>query len=159
MKIFVTVGTHSQQFDRLLKAMDGLKAGKLAGDEIFAQSGNCEYKPENFKSGNFISDREYTKWMEGADIIISHAGAGSIINALRNGKALIIVPRLEKFGEHVNDHQRELAEAMERGGFAIAVENEDLLGEAVKRARDFRPKESKSKAQTVGLIKEFLGNI
>jgi len=159
MKIFVTVGTHSQQFDRLLEKIDGLKGSGKIKDEIFAQAGNCTYKPKNFKFGNFISDAEYEKWMKSADIIVSHAGAGSIINALKNRKALVIVPRLTRFGEHVNDHQLELAKAMEKESFAISVDDEKNLLNAIEKAHSFRPKESGRKMQTIATLQNFLGKV
>ncbi|MCX6799456.1 MAG: glycosyltransferase [Candidatus Diapherotrites archaeon] len=157
-KIFASVGTHPQQFDRLLKELDRI-AGKNTELELFAQAGNCTYSPKNFGFKKFLNDEEYGKKISEADIVISHGGAGTIISSMLQRKKLIVVPRLQRYGEHTNDHQIDLAEALAAEGKVIAVKEIGLLEEAIKKAAAFKPNIASNKAGLVKAIGEFIGNI
>lgn len=102
--IFVTLGSQKFQFDRLLQAVDKLQTG----EEIFAQIGYSEYKPKHFKYKKFLDRDEFDKIMDLSNIVITHGGTGAIIGAVKKGKKVIAVPRLKKYGEHVDDHQIQL---------------------------------------------------
>lgn len=104
--IFITLGSQKFQFNRLLKAVDELKTD----EEIFAQIGYSDYKPVNFKYKEFLDRDEFADVMSKADIVITHGGTGAIIGAVKMGKKVIAVPRLKKYGEHVDDHQIQLIE-------------------------------------------------
>lgn len=112
--IFVTVGTHEQPFNRLIKEVDRLKKEGIITDEVFIQTGFSTYEPQYCDWKSIISYSEMEDHMANADIIITHGGPATFMGAIAKGKKPIVVPRLEKFGEHVNDHQIE---------FAIAVQN------------------------------------
>ncbi len=154
LKIFVTVGTHPQPLDRLLEKLDELAGkGRLGKEsELFAQTGCCTHRPVNFGWKPLLSAEELGKRFKWADLVISHGGAGSVINALKAGKRLLIVPRLEKFGEHTDSHQIELAKAMEREGKARAVYGMDKLEAAIQQAAKFKPNLESSRA---GLVREL----
>lgn len=102
--IFVTLGSQKFQFNRLLQAVDKLQTD----DEIFAQIGYSDYKPKHYKYKRFLDREEYAKVMVLSDIVITHGGTGAIISAVKKGKKVIAVPRLKKYGEHVDDHQIQL---------------------------------------------------
>lgn len=102
--IFVTLGSQKFQFDRLLQAVDELQTD----EEIFAQIGYSEYKPKHFKYKRFLDRDEFDKIMDSSNIVITHGGTGAIIGAVKKGKKVIAVPRLKKYGEHVDDHQIQL---------------------------------------------------
>lgn len=102
--IFVTLGSQKFQFNRLLKAVDELDTD----EEIFAQIGYSDYKPQNYKYKEFLDREEFAAWEQKADIVITHGGTGAIIGAVKKGKKVIAVPRLAKYGEHVDDHQIQL---------------------------------------------------
>lgn len=106
--IFITLGSQKFQFDRLLKAMDGLVKNRIVTGEVFAQSGYSNYKPKCFRYKRFLDREEFAEWEEKADIVITHGGTGAIIGAVKKGKKVIAVPRLAKYGEHVDDHQLQL---------------------------------------------------
>ena len=156
MKIFLTVGTHPQQFDRLVKAVDAI-AGKNRKTQVFGQVGSSSYKPKFFPFKEFIVEPEYSaKFME-ADVIVSHGGAGAIIHAMKHRKRLVIVPRLKEFGEHTNNHQKELAELLEKHGKAIAVNGMQELEQALDKAKKFTPKFDSSRKKLIeGLEKWFM---
>lgn len=99
--IFVTVGTHEQQFNRLVKYIDELNLD----EEVFIQTGYSDYIPKNCKYSQMISAADMDKYCDEARIVITHGGPGSIMKPLLLGKKPIVVPRQAKFDEHINDHQ------------------------------------------------------
>lgn len=107
--IFVTVGTHEQPFNRLIKEVDRLKKEGIITDEVFIQTGFSTYEPQYCDWKNIISYPEMEDYMSRADIIITHGGPATFMGAIAKGKKPIVVPRQEKFGEHVNDHQLDFA--------------------------------------------------
>lgn len=126
--IFVTVGTHEQQFDRLIKYVDELKGENKIEDEIIMQTGFCTYEPKNCKWKRLFPYQEMIKNVSNARIVITHGGPSSFIMPLQIGKVPIVVPRQKKYGEHVNDHQLEFCrEVKERRGGIIVVEDIDEL--------------------------------
>jgi len=100
--IFVTVGTQLP-FDRLVKTVDAWNVAKEV--ELYLQIGPSEYKPQNAEFSEFLEPAKADQLFKQAEIIISHAGMGSILTALRYQKPIIIMPRLAAQGEHRNDHQ------------------------------------------------------
>jgi UDP-N-acetylglucosamine transferase subunit ALG13 len=106
--IFVTVGTCGQGFERLIKEMD-IIAGKIE-EEVIMQIGSSSYIPKNGKFFTYTnSDDEFADYIHKARLIVTHGGAGSILDALKAEKPVIIVPRLERYNEIIDDHQLELA--------------------------------------------------
>jgi UDP-N-acetylglucosamine transferase subunit ALG13 len=99
--IFCTVGTHEQQQDRLLRALDALPGA----EEIRAQTGWCTYVPTRVKAHKLMAFDELQAQMREARIVVTHGGPASIMQALSHGKIPIVVPRQSAFGEHVDDHQ------------------------------------------------------
>lgn len=134
--IFVTVGTHEQPFDRLVKAIDDLAATGRIQEEIFAQTGYCEYIPKHCKWQKFVSADEMRSYMEAADVVVTHGGPSSFIEAMAVGKTPVVVPRYERFSEHINNHQEVFVRmvAKRRGGIIPVYNVADLLT-AIEEAR------------------------
>lgn len=130
--IFVTVGTHEQQFNRLIKAVDDLKSSGAIKDDVFIQTGFSTYVPNSCDYSPLLSYKEMDKYIENADIVITHGGPASFLNVLAKRKPLIIVPRKYKFDEHVNDHQLEFVEKLNQRGFGLNyVDEVDELNEII----------------------------
>ena len=108
--IFITLGSQKFQFNRLLQEIDNLCDKGVIQDKVFAQIGYSEYTPKNFECKKFLNRQEFVEVMERAEIVITHGGTGAIIGAVKKGKKVIAVPRLAKYGEHVDDHQLQLIE-------------------------------------------------
>lgn len=126
--IFVTVGTHEQPFNRLLKKVDELKRDGIIEDEVIMQTGFSTYKPRYCEYTNLISYQQMINNIKKARIIITHGGPASFIMPLQIGKIPIVVPRQKQFGEHVNNHQMEFAKRVsEKMDTIIPVENIDDL--------------------------------
>lgn len=130
--IFVTVGTHEQPFDRLIKKIDQLKNENSIDDEVFVQLGYSNYHPSSCDWKDFLSYGEMSSHMNNADIVISHGGPSTFMKSLSLGKHTIVVPRLEKFGEHVNNHQLTFAKEVKNKGYNIdIVEDINNLGKQI----------------------------
>lgn len=103
--IFVTVGTHEQQFDRLIQCVDELKRDGVIQEDVFIQTGFSTYEPKYCRWSKLIPYDEMVQNVAEARIVITHGGPASFIMPLQIGKVPIVVPRQLRFGEHVNDHQ------------------------------------------------------
>ena len=138
--IFVTVGTQDRPFTRLIKAVDeAVKLGRIK-DEVIVQAGASEYKSEYIKVLNYVPFEEFNKYINNADIIITHGGVGSILSAIKLGKKVIAVPRLKKYEEHINNHQLQVIEKMTKDGYILSTEDENMIAEKVKEIANFIPK-------------------
>lgn len=123
--IFVTVGTQLA-FDRLVKAVD-LWIGNNPGERAFAQVGPAEYRPLNCESKDFVRPDQADALFREADLIVSHAGMGSILTALKYKKPILIMPRKAALGEHRNDHQLATAKWLgNKPGVTVAWEAEEV---------------------------------
>lgn len=101
--IFVTTGTQLP-FDRMLGFIDRW-AEKNQDSEITVQSKKAKNTYRHIEISEFLSPTEYKKLVEKSDIIIGHAGVGTIITAHEFNKPVIIIPRRFDLGEHRNNHQ------------------------------------------------------
>ena len=119
--IFVCVGSREYQFDRLLIELDNLVEQYEIQDDIFAQIGQSTYEPKNYNYKRFVNVDEFNLYQTKADIIISHGGTGALIGALKKRKQVLAVPRLEKYGEHIDDHQLQVAAVLEEEGYLKVV--------------------------------------
>lgn len=133
--IFITVGSQKFQFNRLLKAVDELVASGEVKDSVFAQIGYSDYKPQHYEHKQFLNRDEFSEMETKADIIITHGGTGAIIGAVKKGKKVVAVPRLAKYGEHVDDHQLQLMEQFTRSNLISSCENLDDLGKVLEEAK------------------------
>jgi UDP-N-acetylglucosamine transferase subunit ALG13 len=118
--IFVTVGSMFP-FDRLVRAMDELVGAALVPDEVVAQIGDGRYEPVHMRFERFLAKPAYEERVADATAMIAHAGAGTIELALAHRKPLLVLPRLRRFGEHVNDHQLATARKFEQLGHLLVA--------------------------------------
>ena len=130
--IFITVGTHEQPFDRLLKWIDEMIEDKQIKGEVIVQKGYTEYEPKNYKADKLIPYEKMQENIEKAKIVITHGGPASFIAPLSVGKIPIVVPRKKEFNEHVNNHQLDFSKEVEkRMKNIIVVETKDELIDAI----------------------------
>ena len=126
--IFVTVGTHEQQFNRLIEFIDKMKENGKIEDEVIMQVGYSTYEPKYCKWDRLIPYNQMEYNVENARIVITHGGPASFIMPLRMGKIPVVVPRQYDFDEHVNNHQVDFAkEVSERMHTIIPVVNIEEL--------------------------------
>ncbi|MGN1015602.1 MAG: PssE/Cps14G family polysaccharide biosynthesis glycosyltransferase, partial [Faecousia sp.] len=143
--IFITLGSQKFQFNRLLKAVDELKLE----EEVFAQIGYSDYKPVNFAYKEFLDRDEFAEIMGRADIVITHGGTGAIIGAVKKGKKVIAVPRLAKYGEHVDDHQFQIIDQFTELGLICPCMEIENLEDALKTAKKKKYKQYESNTATI----------
>ena len=109
---------------------------------------------------DLIPSEELEKYQEQADLIITHGGVGSIVGSIKKGKKVIAVPRLHKYHEHVNDHQKQIVETYEKKGYIIGIQNVEELENAILRAKDFIPKkyesENNGNEKMLKIIEDFI---
>ena len=134
--ILVTLGTQKEPFTRLL---DYIEKSNIK-DEIIVQAGYTKYDSKKLKIFDFISYDEMTDYIKKADLIITHAGTGSIIMPLKKGKKVIACPRLEKYGEHVDDHQTQIVEVFKDEGYLLELNENTKLDDLLKKVKSFQPK-------------------
>ena len=145
--IFVTVGTHEQQFNRLIEKIDNLKKDGLIKEDVFIQTGFSTYEPKYCKWSKLISYQDMQKYNKEATIVITHGGPASFIAPLQLGKIPIVVPRQYEFDEHVNNHQLEFAKNVaERMKNIIPVYNIDDLEDIIKNYKKIVKKMSTNNA-------------
>jgi UDP-N-acetylglucosamine transferase subunit ALG13 len=138
--IFVTVGTNEARFDRLLNAVAALPP---TDEEIVVQYGSSIVRPANATLHEFLPFERIVDHVRRARIVVTHAGVGSIIVALSNGKHPIVVPRLKRYDEAVDDHQLFFGRRFAQAGLVTFVESPDGVRDAIATEREgtgFAPK-------------------
>lgn len=157
--IFISLGSRDYQFDRLLKKMDELIINQVVEEDVFAQIGQSNYIPKNYKYERFLSSEEFNACQSNASLVISHGGTGALVGALKKQKQVIAVPRLAKYGEHLDDHQLQVSEALSNKGFLITVVDMEMLGEEINNLKK-NPilKKYDIPSNAITIIKEFLEN-
>lgn len=159
--IFVTVGSRNYPFNRLFEKLDELYEEGIFTDTIYAQIGTSTYQPKYYEYRDFISQEEFTEKIESADIVVSHGASGSIMKALNAGKKVIAVTRLEKYGEHINDHQIQNNEAFGSNRYVLMADLDlENLGECFQkiysRTDELIPWENKDPLAIVNMVDKFI---
>lgn len=158
--IFIVLGTQKFQLNRLLKLLDGLVEKGQICDDVYAQIGNSTYIPKHYKYVRFLNKKDFEQKMEECEIVVSHSGVGTIISGLKHEKPVIVFPRLEKYGEHVDDHQLEIGESFSKNNLVfLCGENDDLL-ELIKKSRIHKfNKYVSQREKMITTVNNFLNSI
>lgn len=154
--ILVTLGTQDKKFYRLLDAIQKQIDNKKIKEPVVVQAGySSDYKSKNMEIFDLIPVDEFDKLIRECDILITHGGVGSIISGLKNNKKVIAAVRLSKYGEHVNDHQKQIVDNFVKMGYILSLDNFDELDKVLKKAKTFKPKKYKSnKNKFIKIIKK-----
>ena len=155
--ILVTLGTQDKSFVRLLKAIDKqIELGNIK-EEVIVQAGYTKYESKNMKIFDLVSPKELDSLMKSANIIITHGGVGSILGALKYGKPVIAAARLSKYGEHTNDHQKQIIDEFYKAGYIMALKDFNKLDTLLLKSKTFKPKKYKSNNKNfVKLIDDYI---
>jgi len=128
--IFVTVGTHEQSFNRLIRYMD--QWAKEHDEEVIVQLGYTKLIPQNCRYFKIAGHNEYLDLINRARIVITHGGPCCFTKVLKSGKIPVVVPRQKRFGEHVDDHQMDIScEIEQRNHNIIVVKDVEQLGDII----------------------------
>lgn len=150
--IFVITGMEVHPFDRLARAVDELARTGAVGEDIFMQLGTCGYEPRHARFERFLSFGDVRARIQRAAVVVTHAGAGSALLCIEQGKHPITVPRRSSLGEHVDDHQLWFAEKLGAAGLATVVRAMEDLPEAIAAARSLS-----APADALGPARELTG--
>ena len=150
------------EFTRLIKKMDEV-AGRLE-EEVVMQIGSVPYAPQHAKSFSHTSYQESLSYFQNASLVIGHGGAGTILNALKFRVPIIVVPRSQRYGEHFDDHQMELARQLEGNELIKVVYDIEDLEPAVKEMLEKgklidRQKRFPEREKLIETIKSFIEKV
>ena len=153
--ILALCGTQKQSLVRMIREVE-----KLADNyEVIVQAGHSRYSSNKMEIFDFISGEELKSLYEEADYIITHGGAGSMFQAIRSQKRTIVFPRLQKYGEHVDDHQLQLTEKLQEMGYLMVFRDGDDIINVFDKAKEFNPIPYRIKGNIPLLIDEQLVKI
>lgn len=136
--IFLTVGSMFP-FDRMIRAVDEMVADRRITDTLTAQIGDGRYEPKHFAFDRFLDKPRYDERVGQADLLLGHAGAGTIALALERDKRLLVVPRLRLHKEHVNDHQVATARKFEELGHVLVAYDTAEIPAKLEALKGFMP--------------------
>ncbi|WP_455682836.1 PssE/Cps14G family polysaccharide biosynthesis glycosyltransferase [Thomasclavelia sp.] len=155
MRIFVMFGTQDKRFDRLLNAL--LESDFIKNNDVYVQLGYTKGTYNGIHCQEYYTEEELIHQIDIADLVITHAGVGAIVSALKLNKRVIVVPRLGQYKEQNNDHQVQIMERFDKQGYIIPCTDLTKLDEIVKNAYNFKPKVYKTEKQ--GIIDEIINFI
>lgn len=141
MKILVTIGSMvEKKFTRLFTIIDELcEEGVLDGTQVTAQEGFDNYQSTRFCCFDMMPNEAFKQLIDQCDLIIAHAGIGTVISCIKKGKKVIIFPRMAKYDEHYDDHQLELAELFTKKGYVLQARTKEELKLCIQNLDSFIP--------------------
>ena len=157
--IFVTLGTQDKSFSRLLDAIEKQIENGNIKEKVIVQAGHTEYKSKYMEIHKLLPMNEFDNYIKKCNLLITHAGVGSIMTGLNNNKKVIVVPRLAKYKEHINDHQMQITDNFSKEGYILPLYENDDLGMVLKNIKKFKPKKFKSNTgNMIELICNYIDN-
>ena len=157
--ILVLLGTQNNSFHRLLEEVQKNIDNKNIKEEVVVQKGYTKFESENMTLYTQLPLDKLQQLIEKADLVITHGGVGSIISSIQKGKKVIAIPRLKKYGEHVNDHQNDIIKSFNDSGYIIGLSCVEELGEALQKVNDFKPKQYiKNAGNILKIVEDFIDN-
>lgn len=157
--ILITLGTQDKQFTRLLDMVQNeIDKGNIK-DRVVVQAGHTKYDSKDMEIFDLIDREKFSELISKCDILITHGGVGSIINGLQNNKKVIVVPRLAKYDEHMNDHQIQITDNFSKEGYILPLYENDNLGDVLEKVKNFTPKKFKSNTEhMIKIISDYIDN-
>ena len=155
--IFVTVGEQTP-FDRLVRCVDDW-AGEQEKAEVFAQIGHTEFVPRHIQWTQRLDPDEFKRMLVRAEVVIAHAGMGTILSALEAAVSLLVMPRSAALRETRNDHQLGTVRTLKARGMARVAQDEVELRSMLDRLEDLplHPAiESTASEPLVKTLREFI---
>ena len=155
--ILVLLGTQNNSFHRLLEEIEKNIKDGIIKEEVIVQAGYTKFQSHKMRIIDLRSKEQLEKFQDETDLIITHGGVGSIISSIEKGKKVIAVPRMHEYGEHVNNHQKEIVKDFNDKGYIIGVEKVEDLKQAIIKSKDFEPKKYQpNNEKMLKIIEEFI---
>lgn len=131
-RVVVSVGTDHHPFDRLVQWVERWAASH-PDITVYMQSGTST-SPRAVDSSDIVAHDELLRLFAAADVVVSHGGPSTVMDARRSGRLPIVLPRDPSKGEHVDGHQIRFAEHLELHGLARLVGSEFEFGHLLDEA-------------------------
>ena len=152
MSTFVSIGNANQSFSRLLEAIAVLAEQGELPLPVIVQHGHTPFVSTSCKAIDFMAMEDFSEYVQSAELLIIHAGAGSMIHACQAGKVPVVMPRRACFAEHIDDHQVELVAAFEQSGLVVRIDDEEDLSDTARRAMKMQSEKELSKREEPMMI-------
>ena len=155
--ILVLLGTQKNDFHRLLDAVQKNIDNGTITDKVIVQAGYTKFESSNMEIFDLIPIDKMNNLIDTAQLVITHGGVGSIIGALKKQKKIIVMPRLSKYGEHVNNHQQEIVSIFEEKGFIKSIHSAEDLTKILLEIDNFIPNVYQSNTnRIIEIITKFI---
>lgn len=155
--IFVTLGTQDKSFTRLLQAIDREIEKGTIKEKVIVQAGYTKYESKNMEIFDLMSQDKFEELVDQCDLLITHAGVGSILTAIKKGKKVIGAARLKKYKEHTNDHQKQIVKEFSSQGYILELRDFNQLEKVLKKSKTFTPKKFESNTKNmIQLVEDFI---
>jgi len=141
-------------FPRLIKKMDEIS--KFLDEEVVIQLGKTDFVPKHAEYFTYVDEEDYINLLERARLIICHAGIGTILTAYEYDTPFIIVPRLQKYQEHFDDHQMEIAKKLDEEGIGSVVYDVENLETAINKIDEKKMKKLDKEKNLVKNLRNYL---
>ena len=157
--IFVVVGTWGMPFLRPIKEIENLVKNGEIKEEVVVQIGHTTFLSKYLTIVDFLNKDNFEEKFSNASFIITQAGVGSIMTGLKFKKKVIAIARLEKFKEHIDDHQLEILSTFSSKGYIISWNEQDQLKDVIQKIETFEPQPYPfAKGEIAETIIDFLEN-
>ncbi len=158
--ILVTLGTQDKEFPRLLQAIEKqIEKGNIKED-VIVQAGCTKFTSKYMKIFDLIPTDEFDDLVNKCDLLITHGGVGSILTGLNHHKKVIAAPRLAKYKEHTNDHQKQIVRKFSEEGYILELRDMNQLNKVLMKAKTFKPKKYKSNTEhMIQLIEKYIDGV
>lgn len=155
--ILMVCGTQKFPLDRMLMEMDRLIETGAVTEEVFAQIGYSTCEPKHYQWERFVEGEEFEKKIKNCDLLLTHSGVGTILTGKECGKPVLVYPRSAKYGEHVDDHQWQIAREFRKRDYVLICEDAPQMAQRIEECRHF-PFRQLSIGENVqtGVIRDFL---
>lgn len=137
--IFITLGTQDKPFNRLLEEVNNQIIKGNITDKVIVQAGCTKFKSSNMEIIDLIDIDTFNEYIKKSDLIITHGGVGTILDGLKFNKKIIAIPRLSKYNEAINDHQKQICDEFNSKGY-ILFDDLENLDKLLAKIKDFEPK-------------------
>ena len=155
--ILMVCGTQKFPMDRMLSEMDRLIEEGTVTEEVFAQIGHSTYCPKHYGWAEFVAGEEFEEKIKNCSLLLTHSGVGTILTGKEYHKPVLVYPRSAKYGEHVDDHQWQIAREFRKRDYVLICEEASQMAQRIEECRHF-PFQQLSIGENVqtGVIRDFL---
>ena len=155
--ILMVCGTQKFPLDRMLREMDRLIETGAVTEAVFAQIGHSTYEPKHYQWTRFLGGGEFEEKIKSCDLLLTHSGVGTILTGKELGKPVLVYPRSAKYGEHVDDHQWQIAREFRKRDYVLICEDVSQMARRIEECRKFHFRQlSIGENVQTGVIRDFL---